>query len=58
MKALVTGATGLIGTHIVRALVKRGYDVTASVRRSSKYGSIERLPVTQFVGPLISKHLI
>ena len=32
MKALVTGANGHIGSHLVRALAERGYRVRASVR--------------------------
>ncbi|MFC1594091.1 NAD-dependent epimerase/dehydratase family protein [Candidatus Omnitrophota bacterium] len=35
MKILVTGATGFIGSHLVRRLLRNGYDVTALVRRSS-----------------------
>ncbi len=34
-RALVTGATGFIGSHLVDALLVRGYDVHALVRRSS-----------------------
>ena len=32
MRALVTGAAGLIGAHIVRALVRDGHDVRCLVR--------------------------
>jgi len=35
VKALVTGATGFIGSHIVRELLKSGASVKALVRRSS-----------------------
>lgn len=33
MKALVTGANGFLGSHIVKQLVAKGYDVTAMTRR-------------------------
>ena len=32
MRALVTGATGLIGAHLVRALVGAGHEVRCLVR--------------------------
>ncbi len=53
MRALVTGATGFIGSHLAEALVARGYEVTCLVRRTSDlrwladlavhlaYGSVE-----------------
>ena len=35
MKTLVTGSTGVLGSHLVEALVARGYDVRALVRKTS-----------------------
>jgi len=36
MKALVTGATGFIGSHMVDLLVRQGHEVTATDKPSSK----------------------
>lgn len=46
MRAFVTGATGFIGSHLVRALVKRGDVVTAVVRGQAPRWLAE-LPVTR-----------
>lgn len=46
MKALVTGATGFIGSHLCEELIKRGYSVTCLVRDTSKLKWIENLDLT------------
>ena len=35
MKALVTGSSGFIGSHLVEELVKRKYNVRCLIRKSS-----------------------
>ena len=52
MKALVTGATGFIGSHLVRVLIDRGFDVRVLVRKTSNLRWIEGLPVERFLGEL------
>ena len=52
MRALVTGATGFVGSHLVEALVRRGADVTALVRSPAKAAHLRRLGVRQVAGDL------
>lgn len=44
-KCLVTGASGFIGTHLVRALVERGDAVRCLVRKTSQFQALEGLPI-------------
>ena len=53
MRALVTGATGLIGTPIVRALVDAGHDARCLVRQTSLRDALNGLPVTYVVGDVL-----
>lgn len=46
MQALVLGATGHIGAHVVRALVAQGYSVRATYRNPRYRMVLEGLPVT------------
>ncbi len=45
MKALVTGATGFIGSHLARQLLNRGTEVVCLVRPSSRLDNLSTLPV-------------
>jgi dihydroflavonol-4-reductase len=44
-RTLVTGATGFIGSHVVRMLVERGDEVIVTVRAGSRLEVVEGLPV-------------
>jgi nucleoside-diphosphate-sugar epimerase len=46
MRVLVAGATGAIGTPIVRQLVERGHQVTATTRHPAKADHLRRLGAT------------
>ena len=46
MRALVTGASGLIGAHLVSALVGGGHDVRALVRHAGRSAVPEGVRVT------------
>jgi nucleoside-diphosphate-sugar epimerase len=52
MKALVTGATGFVGSHLAEALVRKGDEVTALVRSPRKATLLEQLNVRRIAGDL------
>jgi dihydroflavonol-4-reductase len=57
MRAIVTGAAGLIGAHIVRALVRDGHDVRCLVRPSSRRDQLDDLPVQWIVADVADADL-
>jgi dihydroflavonol-4-reductase len=52
LTVLITGATGFVGSAVVRALVRRGRPVRAMVRPSSSLRLLEGLPVEIVTGDL------
>jgi dihydroflavonol-4-reductase len=54
VRALVTGAAGLIGAHLVRSLADRGYQVRALVRESSRRDSLAGAPAEIVVGDVLN----
>lgn len=42
-RVLVTGASGFIGCHLVEALLEKGYEVDAAVRKSSNLNDLEQV---------------
>jgi nucleoside-diphosphate-sugar epimerase len=55
MKVMLTGATGFIGTHLVRRLVEEGHTVRTLVRNSSKLTHLRELPVDVTWGDIRDK---
>ncbi len=55
MKAFVTGSTGYIGSHLVNALIRRGYSVNALCRSVEKSKAIEQEGVEIIVGDLSNR---
>jgi dihydroflavonol-4-reductase len=52
MKVLVTGATGFVGSALVRKLLGRGYDVVALVRKDGDHRNLDGLGVETATGDL------
>jgi len=52
--ALVTGANGFIGAHVVRAALDAGFQVRAMVRRDSDRRGLDGLPIEIVYGDLTS----
>lgn len=55
LKALVTGANGFVGSHLVETLLSRGYRVGCLVRRTSNLRWLEGLKVDFVYGELTDK---
>lgn len=52
MKILLTGASGFLGTHTARELLKRGHHVTALVRSTSKVDLLKKMNLNFVEGSL------
>lgn len=53
MKCLVTGATGFIGSNLVRALIKNGFSVRALTRENSNSSNLKNLDIEIHHGDLL-----
>ncbi len=52
MKVLITGATGFVGSAVLRQVLKAGHEARVLVRPRSDRRNLESLPVEVFVGDL------
>jgi dihydroflavonol-4-reductase len=57
-KTLVTGATGLIGSHVVKALLERGDEVRATVRTRSTLDNIAGLEIETVTCDILDRRAV
>jgi len=58
MTTLITGATGFLGSHIVKKLVKRGEKVKVLLRKTSNTSNIENIDVERVYGDILDGNSI
>ena len=55
MKILITGATGFIGTHLVKRLAQTEHEVCCLIRKTSDTCELKKLGVTLITGDVVDK---
>ncbi len=55
---LVTGATGLVGSHVARALVERGDDVRVTVRARSRLDNLDGLDAERVTCDVLDRRAV
>ena len=53
LSAFVTGATGFVGSNLVKTLLNQGWSVSTLVRKNSSLQDIEGLPIDNRIGDVI-----
>ncbi|MDX2141500.1 MAG: NAD-dependent epimerase/dehydratase family protein [Chloroflexota bacterium] len=58
MKALITGATGFVGSHVARALADAGHEVRVLHRASSKLDALEGVRYESAMGDILDEDAV
>jgi len=58
MNVLITGASGFLGSNIVRELLAQGHTVNAMVEKGKPYPTLEGLPVNILEGNILDKEFL
>ena len=53
MKVLVTGADGMLGSHICRELIQKGYSVRVLLQKERSTGTLEGLDIDRIYGDIL-----
>lgn len=53
MRILITGATGLLGSNLVRLLLERGYEVGVFIHIRSYTKTLQGLPISRYFGDIL-----
>src|SRR5258708_10277854 len=54
VKALITGGTGFIGSHVVRTLINAGHTARVLHRQNSPLDLVEGLPIEHAIGNVMN----
>jgi len=58
MKVLVTGADGMLGSHICRELIRQGYSVKALIQKERSTGTLEGLDIDEMYGDILDYDIL
>ena len=58
MKVLITGADGLLGSNLVRLLLKSNYQVRVFIHPSSKSNTLDNLDIERYYGDILKEEEI
>ena len=58
MRIILTGATGFIGTHLVRRLAQTGHEMVCLIRETSDVSMLEEVGATLVRGDVTDKESV